>query len=106
MFALKSMSVQGPAVPEYSCCNVPLVGEAAIVHTRPSSGSGLVLIGSSVGGTQAVEAILRALPADGPGIAIVQHLPEKFAAAVYLILPLDRIAAAILEHQSHAQMRA
>ncbi len=37
-----------------------------------------VLIGSSTGGTQAIEAILRALPADSPGIAIVQHMPEKF----------------------------
>jgi two-component system chemotaxis response regulator CheB len=39
-----------------------------------------VLIGSSTGGTQALEAVLTALPADGPGIAIVQHMPEKFTA--------------------------
>jgi len=39
-----------------------------------------VLIGSSTGGTQAIEAILTALPADAPGIAIVQHMPEKFTA--------------------------
>jgi len=39
-----------------------------------------VLIGSSTGGTQAVEAILMALPADAPGIAVVQHMPEKFTA--------------------------
>jgi two-component system chemotaxis response regulator CheB len=39
-----------------------------------------VLIGSSTGGTQAIESILLALPADSPGIAIVQHMPEKFTA--------------------------
>ncbi|MBK1713518.1 protein-glutamate methylesterase/protein-glutamine glutaminase [Rubrivivax gelatinosus] len=37
-----------------------------------------VLIGSSTGGTQAIEAVLMGLPADGPGIAIVLHMPEKF----------------------------
>jgi two-component system chemotaxis response regulator CheB len=39
-----------------------------------------VLIGSSTGGTQAIESVLMALPADGPGISIVQHMPEKFTA--------------------------
>jgi len=39
-----------------------------------------VLIGSSTGGTQAIETVLIALPADCPGIAIVQHMPEKFTA--------------------------
>lgn len=40
-----------------------------------------VLIGASTGGTQAIEAVLRALPGDSPGIVIVQHMPEKFTAA-------------------------
>jgi two-component system chemotaxis response regulator CheB len=39
-----------------------------------------VVIGSSTGGTQALETVLTALPADCPGIAIVQHMPEKFTA--------------------------
>lgn len=39
-----------------------------------------VLIGSSTGGTQAIEQVLLALPADCPGIAVVQHMPEKFTA--------------------------
>jgi two-component system chemotaxis response regulator CheB len=37
-----------------------------------------VLIGSSTGGVQAVEAVLSRLPADAPGIAIVQHMPAGF----------------------------
>jgi len=41
----------------------------------------VVAIGTSTGGTQALEAILRALPRVTPGIVIVQHMPEKFTAA-------------------------
>jgi len=39
-----------------------------------------VVIGSSTGGTQALEQVLTALPGDAPGIAITQHMPEKFTA--------------------------
>ncbi len=39
-----------------------------------------VVLGSSTGGTQAIEAVITALPADAPGIAIVQHMPERFTA--------------------------
>ena len=39
-----------------------------------------VVIGSSTGGTQALELVLTNLPADAPGIAITQHMPEKFTA--------------------------
>jgi two-component system, chemotaxis family, protein-glutamate methylesterase/glutaminase len=39
-----------------------------------------VVLGSSTGGTQAIEQVLLSLPADSPGIAIVQHMPEKFTA--------------------------
>jgi two-component system chemotaxis response regulator CheB len=39
-----------------------------------------VVIGSSTGGTQAIEYLLLSLPADVPGMAITQHMPEKFTA--------------------------
>jgi two-component system, chemotaxis family, protein-glutamate methylesterase/glutaminase len=39
-----------------------------------------VVVGSSTGGTQALELVLTSLPADAPGIAITQHMPEKFTA--------------------------
>lgn len=41
----------------------------------------VVAIGTSTGGTQALERVLTALPAVAPGIVIVQHMPEKFTAA-------------------------
>jgi two-component system chemotaxis response regulator CheB len=41
----------------------------------------VVAIGTSTGGTQALEAVLTTLPRVSPGIVIVQHMPEKFTAA-------------------------
>jgi two-component system chemotaxis response regulator CheB len=38
----------------------------------------VVAIGASTGGTQALQAVLTALPANAPGILIVQHMPEHF----------------------------
>ena len=40
----------------------------------------VVAIGTSTGGTQALEAVLTKLPATSLGILIVQHMPEKFTA--------------------------
>jgi two-component system chemotaxis response regulator CheB len=40
----------------------------------------IVAIGTSTGGTQALEAVLTRLPATSPGIVIVQHMPERFTA--------------------------
>lgn len=41
----------------------------------------LVAIGTSTGGTQALEVVLTQLSRTVPGIVIVQHMPEKFTAA-------------------------
>lgn len=41
----------------------------------------IIAIGTSTGGTQALEQILTDLPVDAPAIVIVQHMPEKFTAA-------------------------
>jgi two-component system chemotaxis response regulator CheB len=59
----------GPAAPR-----PPIEGLHALSVNKP------VLLGSSTGGTQAIESVLLALPGDAPGIAIVQHMPEKFTA--------------------------
>ncbi len=41
----------------------------------------VIAIGTSTGGTQALELVLSQLPQNSPGIVIVQHMPEKFTAA-------------------------
>lgn len=40
----------------------------------------IVALGTSTGGTQALERVLSALPRVCPGIVIVQHMPERFTA--------------------------
>jgi len=41
----------------------------------------IVAIGTSTGGTQALEEVLATLPRVCPGIVVVQHMPERFTAA-------------------------
>jgi len=38
----------------------------------------VIAVGASTGGTEALREFLEPLPADAPGIVIVQHMPEKF----------------------------
>ena len=47
----------------------------------PSCREGVIVIGASAGGTQAIADILGKLPRQTPGIAIVQHMPPKFTAS-------------------------
>jgi two-component system chemotaxis response regulator CheB len=53
-------------------------GPAAMAETTDR----IVAIGSSTGGVQAIETLLTALPRTTPGIMIVQHMPERFTAAL------------------------
>ncbi|MCY1665266.1 protein-glutamate methylesterase/protein-glutamine glutaminase [Rhizobium sp. SL86] len=41
----------------------------------------VVCVGASTGGTEALRELLEALPANAPGLVIVQHMPETFTAA-------------------------
>jgi two-component system chemotaxis response regulator CheB len=62
----------------------------AVARTRPASSSAarsealpttthkVLAIGASTGGTEALREVLTALPADAPGVVVVQHMPEKF----------------------------
>ena len=49
-------------------------------HAMSETTDRVVAIGTSTGGTQALEVVLSALPRVSPGIVIVQHMPEKFTA--------------------------
>src|SRR5450830_728702 len=52
-------------------------GSTAMARTTEN----IVALGTSTGGTQALEQVLRVLPRVCPGIVIVQHMPEKFTAS-------------------------
>src|SRR5262245_31706561 len=41
----------------------------------------VIAIGASTGGTEALREVLTALPADSPGVVVVQHMPERFTRA-------------------------
>jgi two-component system chemotaxis response regulator CheB len=41
----------------------------------------IIAIGASTGGTEAIRAVLQALPADGPAVVIAQHIPAAFSGA-------------------------
>jgi len=58
---------------------MPAAGEkhSAMIQTTER----VVALGTSTGGTQALEVVLTSLPRVTPGIVIVQHMPEKFTAA-------------------------
>lgn len=41
----------------------------------------VVAVGASTGGTEALRSFLEKFPPDGPGLVIVQHMPENFTAS-------------------------
>jgi two-component system chemotaxis response regulator CheB len=57
----------------------PVAAPRPVVPARKVNG--LILVGASTGGTQAIEALLTRLPADVPPILIVQHMPANFTKA-------------------------
>ncbi|GAB4510828.1 MAG: chemotaxis response regulator protein-glutamate methylesterase [Sulfuricaulis sp.] len=60
------------------------VVKARIPQTQPVPSNcrdGIIVIGASAGGTQAISEIMAKLPRSIPGIAIVQHMPPKFTAS-------------------------
>ena len=72
--ALRHASSPLPQMPAPVQLAAP-VGKAMYATTER-----LVAFGTSTGGTQALELVLRQLPPTCPGIVIVQHMPEKFTA--------------------------
>ncbi|MDP2748981.1 chemotaxis response regulator protein-glutamate methylesterase [Pseudomonas sp.] len=71
--------VRGAAVPTLEKASADAVVSApnAGLHNQRTS-ERIVVLGTSTGGTQALEQVLSQLPRSAPAIAIVQHMPEKF----------------------------
>ena len=80
--SLKKVRAAAPAsgkVPPKLTADVILSGVAGrgTIETTEK----VVAVGASTGGTEALRSFLQALPANSPGIVIVQHMPEKFTAS-------------------------
>ena len=60
----------------------PLLPYARPLLPPPPRGAGCVIaVGASTGGTEALRQFLTALPADAPGVVVVQHMPAQFTRA-------------------------
>ncbi|MEQ1529941.1 MAG: chemotaxis response regulator protein-glutamate methylesterase [Methylococcales bacterium] len=70
----------------------PAISPGNFSHADPVSSSGMqkpmaettdrvIVIGTSTGGTQALEYLFTRLPRTAPAIVVVQHMPEHFTAA-------------------------
>jgi two-component system chemotaxis response regulator CheB len=55
--------------------------EAPKGHAMIKTTEKVILVGASTGGTEALSVFLQGLPADSPGVVIVQHMPENFTAS-------------------------
>lgn len=78
---LQPIGIRAPAPPLMPAAK--LTADAILPPAGTSArGSGkVVALGTSTGGTQALERVLSELPPAAPGIVIVQHMPEQFTAA-------------------------
>ncbi len=73
---VRAASTARVRLPSASPSPVPVASPAL-----PRTTSRIIAIGASTGGTEALREFLVALPADAPGVVIVQHMPEKFTHA-------------------------
>ncbi len=74
---VRSASADGPAKKLTADAMLPPPTGRAMAKTTEM----VVCVGASTGGTEALREFLEALPANSPGMVIVQHMPEKFTAA-------------------------
>jgi two-component system chemotaxis response regulator CheB len=78
---LTARAAPPPLVAKQNADAILPAASAGDVRAMSQTTERVVAIGTSTGGTQALELVLSALPRVTPGIVIVQHMPEKFTAA-------------------------
>lgn len=61
----------------------------------------LICIGASTGGTEAVKAILTAMPADAPALVITQHMPAGFTSS--FSKRLDQLCRITVKEAAHGE---
>lgn len=69
--------------------------------TRAVAADRLIAIGASTGGTEAIKAVLMAMPASAPGVVITQHMPERFTKS--FAERLDRVSALTVTEAVHGE---
>lgn len=74
---LKSLKPSRTVEPKLTADAILPRAKSSVLETTEK----VVVIGASTGGTEALRALLEVLPADSPGIVVVQHMPEVFTRA-------------------------
>jgi two-component system chemotaxis response regulator CheB len=92
---LKRVAPRDPKPPSREDAAASEVGTRALSRTTER----VVALGTSTGGTQALEVVLMDLPVVSPGIVIVQHMPEKFTAA--FAARLDQLCQLTVKEAKH-----
>lgn len=75
------VKLRKPTAPTTTKAHSHHIAPIADLVTMTSTTDRITVIGTSTGGTQALEEILTTISRTCPGIAVVQHMPEKFTAA-------------------------
>jgi two-component system chemotaxis response regulator CheB len=76
----RSLSARGPTSPRPDAVS-PSAASVAPRANALATTENVIALGTSTGGTQALEQVLVALPRLVAGIVVVQHMPEKFTAS-------------------------
>lgn len=74
---------------------------ATAAPARAVAADRLIAIGASTGGTEAIKAVLMAMPAGAPGVVITQHMPERFTKS--FAERLDRVSALTVTEAVHGE---
>ncbi|MCL2034619.1 MAG: chemotaxis response regulator protein-glutamate methylesterase [Oscillospiraceae bacterium] len=74
----QAASAPPPAARAAASASVRQLAQLPIINAKFPNPRSVVAIGASTGGTEAILAVVRELPANFPGIVIVQHMPPGF----------------------------
>lgn len=74
--AAQPLTIQPKLTADAVLARGPASSSQAMLETTEK----VIVVGASTGGTEALREFLEAMPADAPGIVIVQHMPEMFTA--------------------------
>ena len=78
---VRGRSAAAPRTPEKKLTADAMLPPPRVGGAMSRTTEMVVCIGASTGGTEALREVLTALPANAPGIVVVQHMPENFTRA-------------------------
>ncbi|MGZ5006656.1 MAG: protein-glutamate methylesterase/protein-glutamine glutaminase [Methylobacter sp.] len=87
------------AVPNRSGAATDSFSSSALIKPMVKTTDRVIVIGTSTGGTQALEYLFTQLPRTAPPIVVVQHMPEHFTAA--FAKRLDGICQVTVKEAEH-----